>query len=435
MSEPVDPDALRRIAETLLPRRDRFIDELVEATKQEIPALNHDDRLHGLLHASIAENTTLLVEMLRDGADPQATRAPAGALGYARRLAQSDVSLSALLRAYRIGQARFTTLCLQVAARPELAGGMPSLTVLVDGVATFIDRVCEDVAKAYEQERERWVSTRSGLRQHWVSRLLAGSVQEVQRAEAVLEYRLDATHLAVEVWIDDPLAPDEALNVFVRTEHVLRGAVSSRSDGLVVPTGDREVRMWFAVDPDRNVDAAVIAEALRRARLPGRVALGAPATGVDGFRRTHRLAARTKLLALSAGRPDSKVLLFEQVAPVALLAAGDEVEIRAFVAATLGTLGVDDTRRAGLRETLQVFLESNRSYARTAQVMMLHRNTVHYRVQQAAKECRRSFDDSPLDVLLALAACRWLGEAVLAPADSAPVSPRTAPLVRHRSGR
>ena len=76
-------------------------------------AMSADDRT--LLYASIAENTAVLIATLSDGSDPSALQPPPGASAYARELARRGVSLSVLLRAYRIGQARFTGMCLDVA--------------------------------------------------------------------------------------------------------------------------------------------------------------------------------------------------------------------------------------------------------------------------------------------------------------------------------
>ena len=100
------------------------------------------------------------------------------------------------------------------------------------------------------------------------------------------------------------------------------------------------------------------------------------------------------------------------MAAVALL-RDDPVELRAFVARTLGPLAAADERNRGLRETLLVFLDANRLHDRAARRLQVHRNTVRYRVDQAVATRGRSLDDDPLDLMLALAAAKWLGPAVL----------------------
>jgi DNA-binding PucR family transcriptional regulator len=50
--------------------------------------------------------------------------------------------------------------------------------------------------------------------------------------------------------------------------------------------------------------------------------------------------------------------------------------------------------------------------------MILHRNTIQYRVTQAMELCGQSFDDpdAVFKVQTALEVCRWMAPAVLRPA-------------------
>jgi len=98
--------------------------------EREIPALRDDQRVVDMLEASVAENVATIVHALRYGIDVSTVEAPTSAVEYARRLAQRGVDAAALLRAYRIGQARFIRLFmgrqpadrLRPAARPRRAG-------------------------------------------------------------------------------------------------------------------------------------------------------------------------------------------------------------------------------------------------------------------------------------------------------------------------
>jgi DNA-binding PucR family transcriptional regulator len=160
------------------------------------------------------------------------------------------------------------------------------------------------------------------------------------------------------------------------------------------------------------VDPDVVAAELGDAALPVRVALGIVRPGLDGFHRSTRAAARAKALALSAGAGAPKVVAFTRVAPVALL-ADEPRELADFVFDTLGDLAVDDRRRELLRETLRVFLATNRSYAATADQLMVHRNTVHYRVQRAVDHYHLDLEANAFDLHFALTICRWHGSKVL----------------------
>ena len=101
--------------------------------------------------------------------------------------------------------------------------------------------------------------------------------------------------------------------------------------------------------------------------------------------------------------------------------------LRAWVAETLGPLADDDDHNARLRDTVRVFLQENGSYKATAERLVLHKNTVQYRVRKAEESLRHPVVQDRLRIELALLAARWLGVAVLRrPA----ARPRTGVLAR-----
>jgi DNA-binding PucR family transcriptional regulator len=87
--------------------------------------------------------------------------------------------------------------------------------------------------------------------------------------------------------------------------------------------------------------------------------------------------------------------------------------LRAWVLSTLAGLAADDEHHARLRETLLVFLRSGGSYKATAEQLMLHKNTVQYRIRKAEESLGRPVGENRHDVELALQASRWLGWSVL----------------------
>jgi DNA-binding PucR family transcriptional regulator len=89
------------------------------------------------------------------------------------------------------------------------------------------------------------------------------------------------------------------------------------------------------------------------------------------------------------------------------------------VLATLGGLATDDEHHARLRDTLLVFLQAGGSYKTTAERLMLHKNTVQYRVRKAEESLGRPVGEKPHDVELALRAAHWLGPSVLQPGREA----------------
>lgn len=86
---------------------------------------------------------------------------------------------------------------------------------------------------------------------------------------------------------------------------------------------------------------------------------------------------------------------------------------RDWVQATLGDLALDDENSERLRDTLRVFLSFERSYTATADALLMHKNSIKYRVASAEKALGRSIVDDRQSIELALTACYWLGPTVL----------------------
>ncbi|MFH8734197.1 MULTISPECIES: hypothetical protein [unclassified Streptomyces] len=175
--------------DSLWDAREELIAGLVRVTPTQIAALDHDAALRSLLEASITENIVAALNFIKQGIDPDDLEAPTAALAYARVLAQRDVPLSALIRAYRIGHS--LVLDQAFASLDDLPPDdrVPLVLFLVRRSALFIDQICEQVGRAYERERERWVAGRSGVRQQWVNELLGGGPVDRAAAERALRYR------------------------------------------------------------------------------------------------------------------------------------------------------------------------------------------------------------------------------------------------------
>ena len=62
-----------------------------------------------------------------------------------------------------------------------------------------------------------------------------------------------------------------------------------------------------------------------------------------------------------------------------------------------------------------MFLDTGGSYKATAERLLLHKNSVQYRVRKAEESLGRPVGDIRHDVELALQASRWLGSSVLQP--------------------
>ena len=135
----------------------------------------------------------------------------------------------------------------------------------------------------------------------------------------------------------------------------------------------------------------------------------------DPHQREHRseLAESGPGQVMAAGTPP-RVVTFGEVAPVAMMLGSAEL-LRAWVLTTLAGLATDDEHHARLRDTLLAFLQSGGSYKAAAELMMLHKNTVQYRIGKAEESLGRSAGENRHDVELALRVSHWLGSSVLQP--------------------
>jgi DNA-binding PucR family transcriptional regulator len=415
-SRPSAAESASAVCAALDPRCAEMSADIYGLIVREIPQLRGDERVLTLLESSVAENVTTVLHVLQHGIDLEKVRAPTAAEEYARRLAQRGIPLAALLRAYRIGSARFEDWCLQELGRQTdnaaivSAAGLRIARVL----ASYIDQVSEELVSAYESEKENWLRNQSAARAARVRALLRGEQVDVGSTEAMLGYRLRQHHLGVVTWITEASGGGDALG---RLEHVTAEvAAEAHCEGrpIFIPQDELSAWAWLPLGARHDIAWPELSAKEIPAADGIRFAFGEPALGLPGFRRTHQQALGAQAVALAAGPPGQFVTSFGEVAPLALMSGSIEL-LQAWVIETLGALADDDEHNARLRDTLRVFLQENGSYKTTAERLILHKNTVQYRVRKAEETLPRPIGPDRLQVELALLATQRLGRAVLRP--------------------
>jgi len=399
----------------LAQRREAIIAELYGTISTEVADLADDPRLADLLEATVSENIVSLINFLEGGTSIEDLAATSATLAYARTLAQRDIPLTSLFRAYHLGLAMFVRLGIDVIAELHQDQHLPLSQRLLGRSVDFVDKVCEQVGRTYEAERDQWVGDRGGIRQHWVAEILSGRPLDLGEAEAALDYRFSGTHVGVQMWVPADVAGTDARTAFEHARRALAGLLSPIAPPLLVPRDEREMHAWFPVRGESAVPASFASDLGGSRELKVHVAVGRPEPGVEGFRRTSGQAKRVKDLVLTSATKLPAAVTYDQLGPVALMTS-DADGLRRFVVRVLGKLANHGEREETLRDTLLTFLGHNRSYSATAQAMTLHRNSVQYRVQRALELCERDLNDSnvALDVHTALTAAHWLGRPVLA---------------------
>ncbi|HEX4361285.1 MAG TPA: helix-turn-helix domain-containing protein [Pseudonocardia sp.] len=395
---------------------------------EALPDLAADPRVRELLAATVRDTIVSALTVFTTGVPLTSVQPPEAGLELARRLAQRNVPIAALLRAYRLGQARvqqelITRIAARKATADEVAQAARDLSSAAFG---FVDLVAEEVVAVHQAERDDWMRQRNTARLAKITSVLearTGDLGQDDATESALGYQLGhASHRAAVFWCE--VDGGSRLATLERLMPSVAAALGAVRPPLVVAPDAATLWAWFpvATSPDAgpaggaragsDALAAAVTEAI--AVVPdGYAAFGDPAPGPDGFRRSHQQARQGQVVALAADPgARSRVTVPARLGPVALLAL-DPGSVAGWVQAVLGELAVDDDAHARLRETLWAYLSSGSSLASAAAELHLHKNTIQYRLRKAEEARGRPLADGRLDVEVALLTCRLLGSTVL----------------------
>jgi PucR C-terminal helix-turn-helix domain/GGDEF-like domain len=388
-------------------------EQVYDVILHEIPELHDDKTVLALLASSVHSNVGTCLQIMQHQIDLSVVQAPPASLEYARRRAQRGTPLTALLRAYRLGHTCFSDWLVKELARQADDAQMITAATLGMSkiVAGYVDQTSEEIVAAYTCERENWLRNRSAARAARIRDLLSGQRINVTATEATLGYRLRQYHLGLVCWADEETA---AVDNITRLEHAISrvaGKVAGGGDPVFLPRDESSAWAWLPLGIRDKFDAA---GATAGADPDIHFAFGDAAKGTTGFRLTHQQAIAAQAVALAAGSPSARMVAFSEVAPVAMMLGSPDL-LRAWVLSTLAGLATDDEYHARLRDTLLIFLQTGGSYKTTAERLVLHKNTVQYRIRKAEESLGQPVGENQHDVELALRASHWLGSSVLRP--------------------
>lgn len=421
MTEPLTTAALvERVAASLHERVGDLSNSMRERLSTRIEELENGGAIFELLYASIEGNVENIFHLLRHDIAVDNVEPPSAAYEYARRLAQRGVPVSALVRAYRLGQQHLLENMFVEFERVEVdpttrAEGFEKVVAVT---FDYIDWISQRIITVYESERERWLAEQTTARAGRVEDLLDGRTSDVDAAEQVIGYRLRVPHLGAVLWVHETGAQQDQLSRFTRAAGTIAEHLGSTRAPLVIARDRASAWAWFAVREDVVPDLDAIKSLLGEVGGPPvpMVALGRPRSGLDGFRRTHEEAVKAQQVAMVRDEPTHPVTSFgEPGLKVASLLANDLDTTRSWVHDTLGDLARDDDHHERLRHTLLLFFQHESSYTATAEAMLMHKNSVKYRIASAEKALGRPISTDRQAIELALTACDWLGRAVLVP--------------------
>jgi DNA-binding PucR family transcriptional regulator len=382
----------------------------------EISELRDDAQLLQLLRDTVASSVEAFFSSIRHDIPVRRVEPPTPALEYARRLAQREVSVNALLRGYRLGHRAALRVVIEE-IRAAKMDPVLSLAVydLMEGISfEYIDQISQQVVASYQEERDRWLANRNNLRALQVRELLAGGDIDADAMTTALRYPLLRTHLAVVVWCSESYERAE-LSSMERFVQKLGESLGAGESSLFVPVDRVTGWGWIPLSAGAVPNAMARLRAFVEEANDGPwVAVGDPLPGVAGFRRSHQQAQDARTVVIVSGAASRRVTAASDTGLAVAALLGNNVPAASeLVTEVLGPLASDTDSDERLRDTLRIFLHNGSSYTAAAEELHLHHNSVKYRVQRAFERRGRPITDDRLDVEVALLLCEWFGAAVL----------------------
>lgn len=251
--------------------------------------------------------------------------------------------------------------------------------------------VCEHgaAACALEMAKQKAVSeTEKRLRGTFLDRLLIGDVsqQEAVRQGERFEHDMTRIHLAIVLAWQGDNPPSMR-----RLETTINSIVGSHSASALVwqREREREVVVFHATDPKDPID-----NSLKLARLfsreigrqyPGNhaaIGLGQAARDISAWRTSYRDAVQAKDLAIRL-QTDTPLYIGDLGVYQLILSLSDREKLSEFCERTLGPLVEYDMRQnADLIKTLEAFFNCHGNLSQTAEMLIVHRNTLLYRMNR-----------------------------------------------------
>jgi DNA-binding PucR family transcriptional regulator len=402
-------ELIRLGAEIVLHPQDDWLAELDEATlsgpnRRQVA----DDPV--LAAATRRTNRSNLLHWAAANLRAPGERVPANLgdapLAIARDLVRRGLNESSL-DSYRAGQAVALRLWMQICF--SLTSNPLELRELLDvscrSISAFIDDTIAAISAQIARERDELTRGTHAERRETVSLLLDGAPIPRARAEQRLGYRLAGQHTAAIVWSDDPEADHSALD-HSALDH---SALDSVADLIATCADDRQPLTVFASAATRWVwvhgqpDVPGLRAAIG-ARPAVRVALGAAAAGMDGFRRSHLDALTVQRMLARLASPQ-QLATHDEVELVTLLTA-DAENAEDFVRRTLGALEGAGTE---ITEAVRIFIAAQCNASHAAARLYTHRNTLLRRLARADQLLPRPLAENVLHVGAALEILRWQG--------------------------
>jgi len=311
----------------------------------------------------------------------------------ALQAAETSLPLETVGRVYRVAQRNtwsYVTGLIAGVDTPQ-ADRTELLIYLWERAATWIDRSVDESVRIYQNARRRIEIGTNALRYETVSQLLAGHVVDAPALGAGLGgYAISAYNTAFILSSEEHQAIDgleELGRDLARQANV--------TQPLIVRPGGRRIWMWIATQQEPVTTFRL--ELGGRTQGSAHVSIGPSRVGIRGFVESHQLAQRT---ADVSARRRAGLFCYSELELVVLLGCSPEVDF--LVRRTLGGLMGSAAHVLRLRDTVAAFIRNGASVDAASRDLMVHRNTIRYRLQQAQSLLGGTLTPSSPEVAIAL---------------------------------
>jgi hypothetical protein len=307
----------------------------------------------------------------------------------ARRAVRNGVELAVALDRYRaVYQAAYDFVLEEVEAS-EVPEPHRAILLREASAATtaLLIRVLTETTHVHIGELKHGVQTSAQRHDELVLRVLAG--RRVDHKE--LDYDLGTEHLALIA-----SGTGAARGLTVLAERAGRRLLSVEQD-------DGMVWAWLG-GLTRLAADAVVRYLPNGAYADVAFAVGRPASGMAGFRRTHRQAQSALLVAQHWSQ---RITLYDDVELLAHALQDDDYAtslIETYITPLDG-----EHHGAVLRKTLEAFCEVGYNEEKAADLLNVHRHTVQRHLRRIEKLADRQFDTHQVELGAALRLAQMLG--------------------------
>lgn len=353
-------EPIGEICRSVYDDRASVADRIVDSIQLEIPAYRVATVPRADLLASVLGNMDMMFVGLAENRSPTAAELDVRReLGH-RRAAQG-LPIDALLQAYHVG---YRELWRELVARARNSSESAAVELLPDAATTFwgwIQRVTDAVAEAYDETARARDALAIGSRQRLVELLISGDLDSDELIELSQAQGFSSDGVYRVLYIrpgalsgGEPLLVQKSLSQLEGTHMCM-----TRGSALLVLS--------------RDGNAEAIEQAMSGLFPDAPVGAGVARPGLGGARLSIIDAERALMVAERSGG----LQRFEDCWLQALVIRGED-QLRPTL-----LVGIDVAKKdQHLAEAVTAFAESGFSVAATARTLMIHANSVTYRLER-----------------------------------------------------